>query len=81
MERPKPAVRLPVQNRRHNAPLKDIRPRANPLSLPTRLATELFANAKPVRLAADEVLFHAGDSGDGCYRIEEGLLKITMPSC
>jgi len=63
-----------------NARLKDVRPRPNSLSLPTRLSTELFASAKPVRLAADEVLFHALDTGDGCYRIEEGLLKVTMPS-
>jgi CRP/FNR family transcriptional regulator, cyclic AMP receptor protein len=63
-----------------NARLKDVRPRPNSLSLPTRLSTELFASAKPVRLAADEVLFRALDTGDGCYRIEEGLLKVTMPS-
>jgi len=48
--------------------------------LPGRLSTDLFAGAKPVRLAADEVLFLAGDPGDGCYRIEEGLLKVTMVS-
>jgi CRP/FNR family transcriptional regulator len=42
--------------------------------------TDLFAGAKPVRLGADEVLFLAGDPGDGCYRIEEGLLKVTMVS-
>jgi CRP-like cAMP-binding protein len=48
--------------------------------LPARLTTDLFANARPVRLAADEVLFLAGDSGDGCYRIENGLLKVAMMS-
>ena len=48
--------------------------------LPARLTTDLFANARPVRLAADKVLFLAGDSGDGCYRIEDGLLKVTMVS-
>jgi hypothetical protein len=26
------------------------------------------------------VLFRAGESGDGCYRIEDGLLKLTMVS-
>ena len=40
--------------------------------LPGRLSTDLFAKAKPVRLAADESLFFAGDSGDGCYRVEDG---------
>ncbi len=48
--------------------------------LPARLTTDLFANARPVRLAADKVLFLAGDSGDGCYRIEDGLLKVAMMS-
>ena len=48
--------------------------------LPTRLSMELFANAKLVRLHAGRVLFRAGDSGDGCYRVEDGLLKVTMVS-
>ena len=48
--------------------------------LPGRLSTELFASAKPVRLAAGKVLYLAGDSGDDCYRIEDGLLKVTMVS-
>jgi CRP-like cAMP-binding protein len=33
-----------------------------------------------VRLKADEVLFLASDPGDGCYRIDEGLLKVSMMS-
>ena len=48
--------------------------------LPGRLSTELFASAKPVRLAAGNTLFLAGDSDDDCYRIEDGLLKVTMVS-
>ena len=48
--------------------------------LPTHLSTELFACAELVRLSAGRVLFRAGDSGDGCYRIENGLLKVTMVS-
>jgi CRP/FNR family transcriptional regulator, cyclic AMP receptor protein len=48
--------------------------------LPARLSTELFAGAKMVRLPAGRVLFRAGDSGDGCYRIEDGLIKVTMVS-
>ena len=46
--------------------------------LPQTLATSILANAKPVKLAADEVLFLAGDPGDGCYRLNEGLLKVRM---
>ena len=45
---------------------------------PEKLATRLFANAKLTKLAADEVLFLTGDPGDGCYRVEQGLLKISM---
>ncbi|MGE5166459.1 MAG: Crp/Fnr family transcriptional regulator, partial [Sphingobacteriales bacterium] len=48
--------------------------------LPERLSAALLANAKPVKLAADEVLFITGDPGDGCYRLEEGLLKVSMVS-
>ena len=33
-----------------------------------------------MRLKADEVLFLASDLGDGCYRIDEGLLKVSMMS-
>ncbi len=47
---------------------------------PDNLAKELFRDAKPVRLAADEVLFLTGDPGDGCYRVEQGLLKVSMIS-
>ena len=47
--------------------------------LPGRLSTELFASAKLVRLAGN-TLFLTGDSGDDCYRIEDGLLKVTMVS-
>jgi CRP/FNR family cyclic AMP-dependent transcriptional regulator len=45
---------------------------------PEKLATQLFAHAQHRKLTADEVLFLAGDPGDGCYRVEQGLLKISM---
>src|SRR5260370_12129817 len=48
--------------------------------LPGHLSANLFNAATPVKLAADETLFMAGDVGDGCYRIEAGLLKVTMLS-
>ncbi len=48
--------------------------------LPQNLSALLFANAKPVHLAAGEVLFVADDAGDGCYRIENGLLKVSIVS-
>jgi CRP-like cAMP-binding protein len=48
--------------------------------LPEHLSVNLFAGATPARLKADQVLFMAGDAGDGCYRVEDGLLKVTMMS-
>jgi CRP/FNR family transcriptional regulator, cyclic AMP receptor protein len=49
-------------------------------ALPAHLSARLFDNATSVRLKSDEVLFLAGDSGDGCYRVDDGLLKVTMVS-
>jgi CRP/FNR family transcriptional regulator, cyclic AMP receptor protein len=46
--------------------------------LPTRLSRELFSGAQLVRLPAGSVLFRTGDPGNGCYRVEDGLLKVTM---
>jgi CRP-like cAMP-binding protein len=52
---------------------------ANLLSVfPEHLSARLFDHAKPVKLAADGVLFLAGDPGDGCYQIEQGLLKVSI---
>jgi CRP/FNR family transcriptional regulator, cyclic AMP receptor protein len=48
--------------------------------LPAPLSTKLFANTKLVRLAAGAILFRAGTSDDGCYRVEDGLLKVTIVS-
>jgi CRP/FNR family transcriptional regulator len=48
--------------------------------VPAALSGPLFADASPRRLAAGEVLFTAGDPGDGCYRLEHGLLKVLVVS-
>ena len=48
--------------------------------LPDWLLASLLANAKPVNLAAGKILFLAGDPGDGCYRVNEGLLKVSIAS-
>jgi CRP-like cAMP-binding protein len=48
--------------------------------LPEHFVANLFSRATTIRLKADEVLFLAGDAGDGCYRVEDGLLKVTMVS-
>ena len=48
--------------------------------LPARVLADVFANAKTVKLATSKALFHAGDPGNGCYRVDEGLLKVSMMS-
>src|SRR5215510_3232554 len=47
-------------------------------ALPNELLTGLFTKARSVALDADQVLFLSGDPGDGCYRIDEGLLKVSV---
>src|SRR5262249_44286607 len=47
-------------------------------ALPPQMSTGLFAKARPVTLDADQVLFLSGDPGDGCYRVDEGLLKVSV---
>jgi CRP/FNR family transcriptional regulator len=41
---------------------------------------ELFHAAQPRRLKAGERLFAIGDPGDGCFLLEQGLLKATVAS-
>src|SRR5262249_47057590 len=48
--------------------------------LPQSLAVQLFAGATPHHLKAGEALFMVGGSGDGCYRLEQGLLKVVITS-
>ncbi|MGC2075660.1 MAG: Crp/Fnr family transcriptional regulator [Xanthobacteraceae bacterium] len=48
--------------------------------LPEHLLNRLFGGATTVRLKTDEVLFLAGDTGDGCYRVDDGLLKVALIS-
>ena len=49
-------------------------------NLPTHISERVLANAKPRLLAEREVLFEAGDVADGCYRLEQGLLKVSIAS-
>jgi CRP/FNR family transcriptional regulator, cyclic AMP receptor protein len=46
--------------------------------LPAEFSRDLFARARTLSLTADQTVFTAGDAGDGCYRIEEGLLKVSV---
>jgi CRP-like cAMP-binding protein len=49
-------------------------------SLPAELSSRLFTRAQLVSLDADETLFLAGDAGNGCYRVDDGLLKASVIS-
>src|SRR5215469_918232 len=48
--------------------------------LPEKLLSELFEHAVEHNLRDGEVLFRAGDVGDGCYRIQAGLVKVVVIS-
>jgi CRP/FNR family cyclic AMP-dependent transcriptional regulator len=49
-------------------------------ALPGALGSGLLAHSKAVALTADQTLFMAGDPGDGCYRVNDGLLKVSIAS-
>lgn len=49
-------------------------------ALPPELSAGLFRTSRSITLAPDQMLFSAGDAGDGCYRVEEGLLKVSFIS-
>ena len=49
-------------------------------SLPEPLSARLFGTATQHHLKAGDPLFVAGDSGDGCYRLERGMLKVVIAS-
>jgi CRP/FNR family transcriptional regulator, cyclic AMP receptor protein len=54
-------------------------PSDNVLSaLPADLLGSLFAKGRAVALASDQILFLPGDPPDGCYRVDEGLLKVCV---
>src|SRR6476646_54690 len=46
----------------------------------TPLSAPLFAGAARRQLEAEKALFVVGEPGDGCYRLEKGLLKIVITS-
>ena len=38
----------------------------------------LLSASRPLELGSREVLFHAGDSGDGCYLLRSGVVKAAV---
>jgi CRP/FNR family cyclic AMP-dependent transcriptional regulator len=58
---------------------KSLAPRGTLLSmLPVDLSAGLFDHATPVHLDPGQTLFLGGDPGDGCYRVDEGLVKVHV---
>ena len=49
-------------------------------SVPEALSAQLFHAAQARHLKAGERLFAIGDPGDGCFLLEQGLLKATVAS-
>jgi CRP-like cAMP-binding protein len=48
--------------------------------LPVDLSAGLFDHARSVHLDPGQTLFLSGDPGDGCYRVDEGLVKVHVIS-
>jgi CRP-like cAMP-binding protein len=58
---------------------ESLAPRRTLLSmLPVDLSAGLFDHATPVHLDPGQTLFLGGDPGDGCYRGDEGLVKVHV---
>jgi CRP-like cAMP-binding protein len=47
-------------------------------ALPSEVSRGLFAHGRSISFEAEQTLFIAGDEGDGCYRVEDGLLKASV---
>jgi CRP-like cAMP-binding protein len=47
-------------------------------ALPSTSAADLFRQGRAVVLEPNQALFLTGDPGDGCYRVDEGLLKVSV---
>lgn len=50
------------------------------LGLPPRYSDVLWAAARQLDLERGQVLFNKGDVGNGCYRVERGILKVVVTS-
>src|SRR5258706_4184190 len=77
-----PARKRIAKRRRTTTPSAQTRRMVSDIlpSLPIQFSGRLLANAKPLSLAERGMLFQAGDVADGCYRLEQGLLKVSIAS-
>jgi CRP/FNR family transcriptional regulator, cyclic AMP receptor protein len=55
-------------------------PAPTDLTLPATFSARLFDGRRKVELDAGQTLFLVGDPGDGCYWVDEGLLKVHVIS-
>ena len=46
--------------------------------LPWAIRRSFMSAARPLDLRVREILFHAGDSGDGCYLVRSGVVKAAV---
>jgi CRP/FNR family cyclic AMP-dependent transcriptional regulator len=53
---------------------------SNWLDLPKSFLSDLFSRATSEKLRAGDVLFEAGDDGNGCFWLDKGTLKIILRS-
>jgi CRP/FNR family transcriptional regulator len=49
-------------------------------ALPLEYSSRLLAGAPTVNLKKGQALFEMGDTGDGCYWLKEGVLKVSVTS-
>ncbi|MFN4141259.1 Crp/Fnr family transcriptional regulator [Aestuariivirga sp.] len=52
--------------------------RTAPPPVPRPILRSLLTAARPLDLKVREVLFHAGDAGEGCYYLREGVVKAAV---
>ena len=67
-----------LQNARHQPHSGVTRRRTSPPAAAWPVRRALLAAARPLDLRVREVLFHAGDDGDGCYFLREGVVKASV---
>lgn len=48
------------------------------LDIPWHIRKAFRCFAQPISLQARDVLFHAGDAGDGCYIVRRGVVKASV---
>jgi len=49
-------------------------------ALPDDLSKRLLAKGHSIKVEAGRMLFPAGEPGDGCYYVDQGLLKVSVLS-